>query len=292
MRWLVKLQKLIRIQETLFGLPLALTGALLPFANADFASQYSWKSEWIKWCWILLAFSAARTAGMAFNRIVDRNIDAANPRTKNRPLPAGEVTVSQVKWLAWSSLFLFIFCAWQLGPLTFLFSPLVAFLLIVYSYTKRFTALSHFVLGLIEFFAPFLGWTAVVGSLGLPPLCLGIAVMLWISGMDMIYAIQDLSFDRQYRLHSMPVQIGVQKTLLLAKFVHFLSFTALLIAGLLAQVHPIYFVGLLVIAGLFIYQHSLVKPHDLSQIQRAFFTCNSLIAVTQCTFTLGSILWI
>lgn len=289
MRWLHTLQKLILLERTLFGLPLALIGALLPFANEDFAKTYPWE-EWSRWVWILFAFTAARTAGMAFNRLIDKDIDAINPRTQNRPLPKGEITYFQVALVCWISLALFIFSCSQLNPMCFSFSPLIAFLICAYSYTKRYTALCHFVLGLIEFFAPFLGWIAVTGTWDWPPLFLGLAVLLWISGMDVIYSLQDLSFDRQYRLHSIPVAIGIRKSLLLARVLHALSVFMLVFAGLLAGVNFLYYIGLFFISGLFVYQHLLIKPSDLRKIRKAFFTCNSLIAVTQCVFTLGAIL--
>jgi 4-hydroxybenzoate polyprenyltransferase len=290
MKWLHTLQKLILLERTLFGLPLALIGALLPFSNEEFVKTYPWE-EWGRWIWVLLAFTAARTAGMAFNRLIDRDIDALNPRTKNRPLPRGEISYSQVAWVAWCSLLLFVYCCSRLNPMCFFFSPLIAFLIYAYSYTKRYTALCHFVLGLIEFFAPFLGWIAITGTWDWPPFFLGVAVLLWISGMDVVYSLQDVSFDRQYRLHSIPVAIGIRKSLLIARVLHALSVLMLVFAGLLAGVHYLYYVGLLLVSGLFIYQHILIKPSDLRKIRKAFFTCNSMIAVTQCVFTLGAILF-
>lgn len=289
MKWLHTFQKLILLERTLFGLPLAFIGALLPFTNEEFAKAYPWQ-EWGRWIWILLAFTAARTAGMAFNRLIDRDIDAVNPRTKNRPLPRGEITNTQVACVGWISLLFFVYCCRQLNPMCFYFSPLIAFLICAYSYSKRYTALCHFVLGLIEFFAPFLGWIAITGTWDLPPLFLGIAVLLWISGMDVVYSLQDISFDRQYRLHSIPVAIGIRKSLLLARALHALSVLMLILAGFLTGVNFLYYVGILLVSGLFVYQHYLVKPGDFRKIRRAFFTCNSLIAVTQCVFTLGAIL--
>lgn len=288
MQWLKTLQKLILLERSLFGLPLALIGALLPFSNEEFTKTFPWH-EWGRWVWILLAFTAARTAGMAFNRLIDKDIDAKNPRTKTRPLPSGEITYAQVVCVGWISLVLFVYCCSQLNRMCFLFSPLIALLICAYSYTKRFTALCHFVLGLIEFFAPFLGWIAITGTWDWPPLFLGLGVLFWISGMDVVYSLQDVSFDRQYRLHSIPVAIGIRKSLLVARSLHALSLLMLVFAGLFAKVNLLYYAGLLLVSGLFIYQHLLIDPKDFRKIRRAFFTCNSLIAVTQCLFTLGAI---
>jgi 4-hydroxybenzoate polyprenyltransferase len=290
MKWLLTFRKLTMLEHTLFGLPLALIGALLPFANPQFAGRLL-SHEWLPWAWILLAFAAARTSGMAFNRLIDKDIDALNPRTRERPLQKGEISPSQVAFIAWGGLVLFVFCCSQLNFLCFLLSPLIAFLIWAYSYTKRFTALCHFVIGLIEFFAPIMGWIAVTGTWDIPPILMGAGVLFWISGMDIIYASQDVNFDREYRLHSMPVALGLRKSLLLARSLHALSVILFFLSGLAAGVNFIYYIGLGIVSGLFIYQHSLIKPRDLRHMKKAFFTCNSLIAITQCVFTFGAISW-
>lgn len=290
LKWVITLQKLLLLEQTLFGLPLALMGALLPFANPEFIANYP-KNHWMPWVWILLAFTAARSSGMAFNRLIDKDMDALNPRTKERPLPKGEITSFQVTIVAWASLAIFIFCCSMLNPLCLIFSPLIAFLIGIYSYTKRYTALCHFVLGLIEFFCPFLGWIAITGTWDLPPVFLGLGVLFWISGMDIVYALQDIDFDRQYRLHSIPVAFGGRKSLLIARILHLFAMFMFTAAGFFAHVNFLYYIGLVLVSGLFIYQHLLIKPRDLSNMRRAFFTCNSLIAVTQCVFTFGAIVW-
>jgi 4-hydroxybenzoate polyprenyltransferase len=290
MKWMRTLQKLLVFEQMLFGLPLALIGALLPFSNEEFFKNYPW-SDWGRWFWIFAAFSAARSAGMAFNRLIDKDIDALNPRTRDRPLPKGEISYFQVAMVAWVSIAIFLFSCSRLNTLCFLFSPLIAFLICAYSYTKRFTALCHFVLGLIEFFAPFMGWIAITGTWDWPPILLGSGVLLWISGMDVIYSTQDESFDRQYRLHSIPVILGRKKSFLLAQILHAASVLLFAGAGALAHVNFVYYIGLALISGIFIYQHLLLRPKDFRNMRRAFFTCNGLIAVTQCVFTIGAVLW-
>lgn len=222
---------------------------------------------------------------MSFNRLIDHHIDLANPRTAKRPLPAGEVTRRQVATIAWGALILFLVACGNINFLCFVFSLPVAFLIGAYSYTKRYTPACHFVLGMIEFFAPFLGWVAVTGSISAPPLFLGSAILLWISGMDIMYATQDYAFDKKMGLRSLPVVMGVSKSLFFAKLLHAGVVICLFIAGLLAGVSLLYYVGLSIVIALFFYQHRVVTK----EINKAFFRANSLIAVTQFVATLGAV---
>lgn len=287
-------KKLIVIEQTLFGLPWALIGAILPFANPQFAASFDYSNISL-WFWILLAFCSARTAGMSFNRLIDYEIDLLNPRTKNRSLPSGEVTATQVKSVAWGALFLFIFSCFMINFICLLFSFIIAFLLWAYSYTKRVTYLCHFVLGLIEFFAPFLGFVAVTGAFGetlfgMTPFFLGCSILCWISGMDIVYALQDIDFDRAYKVKSIPAKFGSVAALKIARLLHTASVLFFVLAGISSEASFLYYLGLIFVALLFIYQHKIIQPNNLKNLQRAFFTCNSLIAVTQFVFTLGAIL--
>lgn len=277
---LLTFRKLIQLEETLFGLPLALVGALLPFSTTPF------HFDGVLFLWILLAFSAARSAGMSFNRLIDAELDRKNPRTQNRPLQRGEITAAQVKKTAWASSLLFLYACSKINLTCLLLSPLIVFLLFAYSYTKRFTALCHFILGLIEFFAPVMGWLAVDAPLSFAPLLLGLGMMLWISGMDILYAIQDIDFDRSMRLHSIPAALGAKKSRMLAKLLHILSLFLFCFAGFFAGAHLLFYVGLLIASALFLYQHQIFPKNP----RRAFLLCNSLIALTLFAFTLGSIL--
>jgi 4-hydroxybenzoate polyprenyltransferase len=273
---------LLMFEQTLFGLPWALIGAIIPFANPSFKSP-----DMFVWFWILSAFIFARTAGMSFNRLFDHYIDLKNPRTAKRPLPAGEISRGQVSFIAWFSLIFFTISCYNINTLCFLFSPVVAFLIFAYSFTKRFTFYCHFVLGLIEFFAPFLGYIAITSQLSLIPVFLGFAILFWISGMDIMYCTQDEAYDKENGLFSMAVKLGVKGCFRLARLLHILVVICLLVSGILAQMTFLYYVGLFFVALLFLYQHSVVK----NQLHKAFFVANSLIAITQFIFTLGAVLW-
>lgn len=287
-RWQI-FTKLVKIEESLFGLPWVLTSALLPFAAGWTVSPHA--GEWSRWLCIVLAFTAARTAGMAFNRVIDRKIDAANPRTKDRPLPKGEASVAQVMTLALVNIAIFIICCGCLNMICLSFSPLVIVLLWLYSYTKRFTPLCHFVLGLIQFFGPFFAWAAVTDSWGIPPILLGSALLASIAGMDILYALQDESFDRKNDLHSIPAVLGPEKSVWMARILHLLAIAFMAQAGIWAGANRIFFIGVAAVAGVYLYYHRKIDLGYISGIDRTFFNCNSLVGLTILTFTVGSLLW-
>jgi 4-hydroxybenzoate polyprenyltransferase len=274
--------RLLMVEQTLFGLPWALIGAIIPFTNPSFNGP-----SFLKWLWILLAFTAARTAGMSFNRLIDHEIDLKNPRTSKRPLPANEISRRQVAFIAFTSLFLFVIACMNINKLCFFFSPLIACLIVFYSYTKRFTPFCHFVLGIIEFFAPFLGYIAITSEITLTPFFLGFAILFWISGMDIMYSTQDRIFDKENGLYSIPVLLGVDSSFKLARWLHALTVVSLLIVGMIEHISFLYYVGVFLVSLLFIYQHLVVK----NNMHKAFFLANSLIAITQFVFTLGAVLW-
>ncbi len=274
-----KLLELIRFSHTIFALPFALLSAAL-----------AWRAEgefrWLDLLGILLCMVFARSAAMAFNRLVDRNIDAGNPRTAMRHLPAGTLRVRLVLlftlitsagFLASTLIFLFRTPPnpWPL----YLSAPVLLFVL-VYSLTKRFTSLAHFWLGVSLMLAPFAAWIAVRGLIDLTtPVVLGLAVMFWVSGFDILYACQDAAFDKNKGLHSVPARFGVKFALRIAAWCHAVMFAFLVVLGILNPfLGWIYFVGLMPIAALLINEHRLVKPDDLTRVNAAFFQVNGLIS--------------
>ena len=266
---------LIKFEHTIFALPFAYLGMVL--------AAHGWPG-WDKLIWITLAMAAARTLAMAFNRIADRWWDARNPRTARRPLVTGAISLRT----AWSgtaiSGLVLAFSAWMLGPLPLILLPGAVLFLVAYSYTKRFTSLSHFILGFTDGLAPAGAWVAVSGSLfspaDLPAWLLTAVVTLWIGGFDLLYACQDIEFDRQYGLHSIPAERGAAFALNLSTVCHAVMLALLIWLGLAIPLNWPYYLALVIIAGLLTWEHRLVKPDDLSKIDQAFFNINSYIAIT------------
>jgi 4-hydroxybenzoate polyprenyltransferase len=265
---------LIKFEHTIFALPFAYLGMVL--------AAHGWPG-WAKFIWITLAMAAARTLAMAFNRIADRWWDARNPRTAQRPLVTGSVSMRTAWGGTLVSLAVMIFATAQLGILPLILLPGALIFLIGYSYTKRFTNLSHFILGFTDGLAPSAAWVAVTGSLfslaDAPAWLLTAAVTLWIGGFDLIYACQDVDFDRQYRLHSIPAERGIPFALNLSIVCHVAMLILLVGLGIVSQLHWPYYIALLATAALLVWEHRLVKPGDLSKINQAFFNINSYIAM-------------
>ena len=280
-RTLTNLLEMIRFSHTLFALPFALLSALMAwYLNAHSEPAIAWR--WQQLVGILLAMVFARSAAMAFNRLADRRIDALNPRTAGRHIPAGKLSVRGVTLFAVVcaagfvlSTLLFLPNRWPLG----LSVPVLLFLL-GYSYTKRFTALAHFWLGTALMLAPVAAWIAIRGELALAPLVLGGAVLLWVAGFDIIYACQDAAFDTEQRLHSVPAKVGTKNALRIAALCHLGMFMMLL---LLPVVYPalgvFYGCGVAAVAVLLAYEHWLVRPDDLDRVNLAFFHVNWVISV-------------
>jgi 4-hydroxybenzoate polyprenyltransferase len=268
--------EMIKIEHTLFALPFAFLGAAL--AARDLPPQPA--SFWIaKLLWITLAMVGARSAAMTFNRIADRKIDADNPRTANRALSTGLLDLRFAVIFAVISSALFLFAASQLNPLTLILSPVALASVLLYSYTKRFTFLSHLILGWCLSIAPSGAWIAIQGRLTLVPLLLSLSVMLWTAGFDVLYACQDYDFDRQNGLHSIPRRFGIARALWIARGMHGLMFISLLSFFLMANLGWLGFAGVIATGMLLIYQHSIVKPDDLSRLNAAFFTTNAFVSV-------------
>jgi 4-hydroxybenzoate polyprenyltransferase len=267
--------EMIRFEHTVFALPFAYLGMVLAAGG--------WPG-WGKFWWITVAMAAARTAGMSLNRLIDRQIDARNPRTARRPIQTGQISVQATALGAGVSLVVLALAAWQLNRTALLLFPGALFFLVGYPYTKRFTWLSHFWLGFTDGLAPAGAWVAVTGTFwrpeDLPAWLLLAALTFWIGGFDLIYACQDVDFDRREGLHSIPVQFGVAAALRLAQLCHALTVVLLAGVGAWFQLGWLYGLGLAAISALFIWEHSLVKPHDLSRLNLAFFNVNGYISLT------------
>jgi 4-hydroxybenzoate polyprenyltransferase len=278
---------LVRFSHTLFALPFALLGAALAAKG-----PLGWHSRVQDWLGILLCMAAARSAAMAFNRLVDRKLDALNPRTASRHLPAGLLSVRAVTvfWLASSAAFvastlLFLPNSWPL----FLSVPVLAWVC-GYSYAKRFTSLAHIWLGSALMLAPIAAWIALRGDLEWPPVMLGLAVLFWVTGFDVIYACQDVEFDRAQRLHSIPERFGVRTALLLAAISHVAMVLALVGLGLVVPLGPIYFFGVAAISALLVYEHAIVRDDDLSRVNVAFFQVNIIVSLGLLAFGVADLL--
>jgi len=268
--------EMIKIEHTLFALPFAFLGAALAARGIPQETVGFWIG---KLFWITLAMVGARSAAMAFNRIADRRLDAANPRTAGRALPAGLLDTRFVWVFTICSAALFLLAASQLNKLTLILSPVALGSVLIYSYTKRFTAASHLVLGWCLSIAPSGAWIAIQGRLTIVPVLLSLAVMLWTAGFDILYACQDYEFDRSAGLHSIPERLGIARALVAARLIHTLMFATLLVFFRAAHLGWIGFVGVLATGALLVYQHSLVKSDDLSRLNAAFFTTNAFVSI-------------
>lgn len=274
------LLEMIRFSHTIFAFPFALMAVVLASRMAGVLPSVG------QLVWICLALVGARTGAMACNRLIDARIDAANPRTADRHLPTGRVSSRAALLLAVVGFALLLLAAGCLNPLCLRLSPVVIGLLILYSYSKRFTSLSHLVLGLCLAAAPVGAWIALRGSLSWPPVILGLAVLCWVAGFDIFYALQDEEFDRSQGLHSIPARLGAKRAIALAKLLHGLMIMLLSLLALVAPLGNLYLGGVLLVAGLLVYEHRLVRADDLSRLNTAFFTMNGYVSVCIFVFTL------
>lgn len=262
-----KFSKLIMIEQTLFALPFALLGVL--FAGGG---------TFITWFWVIVALSAARTAGMSFNRVIDAEIDAKNPRTSDRPVPKGEIQPVVVWITAGISSLLLIGASFMLNRLCFYLSFPAVLMLFTYSYLKRFSASSHFYLGLVEAAAPMGGYVAVTGEFTLVPFVLGLVIMTWIAGLDIVYAIQDVEFDVKENLHSMPVRLGKKRALVMSAACYLVSISAMIYAGLLTHKNVPYWTAVVLVGIIFFYQQRLARSKNITLATRNFFKANIYIS--------------
>ncbi|PYS73192.1 MAG: 4-hydroxybenzoate octaprenyltransferase [Acidobacteria bacterium] len=263
--------EMIKIEHTLFALPFAFLGAVLAAGGLPTARQI---------LWIVVAMVGARSAAMAFNRIADRSFDAKNPRTSTRAIPAGLLTVSFVWAFTIFSALLFLFAAAMLNRLTLILAPVALASVLLYSLTKRWTQLSHLVLGWCLSIAPTGAWIAVRGEFGSAvPLILSLVVLLWTAGFDVLYACQDYEFDRREGLHSIPARFGISQALWISRGLHAGAFLALIWLYLVAGLGPLALIGVIATGALLLYQHRLVRADDLSRLNAAFFTTNAFVSL-------------
>jgi len=263
--------RMVKFSHSVFALPFALTGAVL-------AAQGLPPLE--KLLWIGLAMVGARSGAMGMNRILDRKIDALNPRTRHRELPSGKITLLEAWVFSLLSFALLVYAAWRLNPLCLKLSPLAIALVVFYSFPKRFTWGSHFFLGLAISAAPLGGWLAVRDEFAPPAFLLALAVLLWLAGFDILYALQDVEFDRTHGLFSIPQRFGVRKALQISRLLHVLVVGLLGLLGLSLELAAPFWAGLVVVAGLLLYEHSLVREDDLSRLNTAFFNVNGWISIS------------
>jgi 4-hydroxybenzoate polyprenyltransferase len=262
--------EMIKFEHTIFALPFAFIGALLAGHGLPTGRQIAW---------IIAAMVGARSAAMAFNRIVDLRYDRLNPRTERRALPAGTLSLPFALVFTILMSALFIFAAAQLNPICFYLSFPTLALLFFYSYTKRFTALSHLFLGLAIGLAPLAAWLAVRGEFDWPPVLLSAAVMFWVAGFDVIYALQDMEFDRKNRLFSLPARLGPGPALILSTLFHAATIVLLLATALWTQLGAVAYAGIVAVAGILFWEHRIVKPNDFSRVNVAFFSLNGYVSI-------------
>lgn len=272
---------LVKLPHTVFALPFALVGTTL--------ASYRAPVEWRIVLWVVIAFTSARFAAMGFNRLVDREIDARNPRTASRELPRGAIGVGEARLAVVVASGLFVLAAWRLNPLCLALAPLALAWVLAYSYTKRFTRWSHVVLGIGLAIAPVGGYLAVTGAWSRPwwmLASLAVAVTTWVAGFDILYALQDVDFDRAQQLHSVPARFGEAAALRIARGMHAATVAALTIAGAAADAGWLYAAGVAVAAALLLYEHSLVRVGDYRRLDAAFFTMNGVISIVFFAFVL------
>ena len=272
---------MIKWEHSIFALPFALCGAMLAANGLPEVHQLAW---------IIVAMVAARSAAMAFNRLADTSVDAANPRTRTRALPAKELTPQFVSSFIVASCAIFLIAASQLNRLALLLSPLALAVVLLYSYTKRFTRWSHLVLGFALGIAPAAAWIAVRGALDPRILLLTAAVTFWVGGFDVLYSCQDYEFDRQTGLHSVPRYCGIARSLWIARLFHLIMLILLLALVFAFGLGKLALAGMVVVALLLVYEHSLVSEEDLSRLNAAFFTMNGVISVLFFIFIAGDLL--
>jgi 4-hydroxybenzoate polyprenyltransferase len=273
--------RMIKFSHSIFALPFAFTAAIIAASGIPDPGQIFW---------IVVAMVGARSGAMGLNRIIDKEIDRANPRTSAREIPSGAISVFSAGFFVIISFALLIFAAYMLNPLCLKLSPAAIAVLMIYSYTKRFTWMSHFFLGLSISAAPLGAWIAVKGTFDPAILPLAVSVIFWLAGFDVLYALQDLEFDKKHGLFSIPKRFGIKKSIHLARSFHLISFSLLVLNGVLFSLGGFYWLGIFLVSGLFLYEHSLIRRDDLSKLDVAFFNMNGYISMTVFIFTLADYL--
>lgn len=282
-----KYLSLVKFSHTIFAMPFAMIGLVLGLMAIDAGQQSASKPWWQTLILVVLCMVFARSAAMAFNRWLDAKFDALNPRTAIREIPAGILKADSVLLFTISCSLLFILCAFLINPLCFYLSPIALFVVLGYSYTKRFTPLCHLILGLGLSLAPIGAYLAVTGEFALLPIFFSIAVICWVSGFDIIYALQDEAFDKANKLYSIPAALGAAKALRVSELLHLVSTACVVAAGVYGHFHWLYWIGVAVFAGMLLYQHSIVKPNDLRRVNLAFMTANGIASVVFAVFVIA-----
>ena len=277
---------LIKFSHTIFALPFALIGYSLAIKDVDIFSN---TSKFKLFFLVVLCMIFARSAAMAFNRYIDRKIDAKNPRTASREIPAGIIPEQKALYFVIINCVLFIATTFCINSICFYLSPIALFTILFYSYTKRFTSLCHFVLGIGLSLAPIGAYLAVTGVFSLLPILFSFTVFTWVAGFDIMYALQDEEFDKSEKLFSIPSQLGISNALKLSTVIHFITAVLIVSIGFYSNFHISYWIGAAIFIGLLIYQHLIVKPNDLSRINLAFGTTNGIASLVFAFFTILSI---
>lgn len=307
-----KYLSLVKFSHTIFALPFALIGFFLAIRLTSFAFsifpglnlersasiedvfKYNMPETGlqvlVRFVLVLLCMVTARSAAMAFNRYLDRHFDARNPRTAIREIPAGIISANRALLFTVINCLLFITATWFINRICFWLSPVALFVILFYSYTKRFTALCHLVLGLGLSLAPIGAYLAVTGRFDLLPILFSFSVLFWVSGFDIIYALQDIDFDQQNQLHSIPAALGKKNALHVSELLHVLSAGCVTAAGFYGHFGWLYWIGVIVFAGMLVYQHSVVKPDDLRRVNLAFMTANGIASVVFAVFVIADLL--
>jgi len=276
---------LVKFGHTVFAMPFALIGYFLALHQTD--SVFEWKL----FLFVILCMIFARNAAMAFNRFIDREIDIKNPRTAIREIPAGIIKAKSAFLFVIINSALFILTTYFINTLAFRLSPVALLIILGYSLTKKFTSLCHLVLGLGLSLAPIGAYLSVTGKFALLPVLYSFVVLFWVSGFDIIYALQDLDFDKEQELKSLPVFFGKKGAILASTLLHILTALILIFAGYLAQFGIFYWIGTLIFISLLFYQHTIVKPNDLSKINLAFFTTNGIASIIFAVFTITELVF-
>lgn len=287
---------LIKFSHTIFAMPFALIGfffGMFEYTSAIpgrhtriFPAQFDWSLLLVKFILVILCMVFARSAAMAFNRYLDRKWDALNPRTAIREIPKGIITPKNALTFTIINCILFIVTTFFINNICFFLSPVALAVVLGYSYTKRFTPLCHFILGLGLSLAPIGAYLAVTGIFHWLPILFSLAVLFWVSGFDIIYALQDVEFDQSQQLYSIPAWLGKEKALRISEFLHLVSALAVVAAGTLGNFGWMYWIGVFVFGGCLIYQHSIVKPNDLRRVNLAFMTMNGIASVVFAIFVI------
>ena len=280
---------LIKFSHTIFAMPFALIGFVLGL-RYYFIHQTTVDQVWLKFILVLVCMVTARSTAMAFNRYLDRHFDKLNPRTAIREIPAGIIKAEKALVFIGINMAVFITATYFINSICFYLSPVALFVILFYSYTKRFTYLCHLVLGIGLSLAPIGAYLAVTGSFDVLPLLFSFAVIFWVSGFDIIYALQDIDFDQSQSLYSIPSQWGLKQSLSISRVLHVLSASLVIAAYFVGGFHYLYLLGLLIFIGMLIYQQSIVKPYDLSKVNLAFMTANGIASIVFSVFVIGAML--